>query len=112
MSNPFEGSKFPLRPLKDIVFIWPDAMPEKMGSFFIPEFIREKYKDSTGTVVAIGKGCYVPKFKKYLPTTVKVGDRVLFDFQMPFSMEIEAPDGKKYNVLYMGERDLQGLIRG
>lgn len=100
-------AEFPLKPLKDIVFVKPDTMPEKVGSFYIPENVREKYKDSTGTVVAAGKGCYVYKHKKWMPTVVKVGDRVLFDYQLSFSLEVA-----NEKIMYMGEKDLQGIIRG
>lgn len=96
---------FPYRPTGDKVFVWPDPEPEYYkGTIYIPEFIRER--DGYGVILAIGKG-YYDRRGKWHPTSLKVGERIIYDKNVPWSMEVEAPDGNKYTVVYMGEQDVK-----
>jgi co-chaperonin GroES (HSP10) len=91
------------------VFVYPDPLPEKLGSFHFPSMYAENYRSKFGVVVAVGKGRYDKKFKWH-PTTVRPGDRVVYDKDIPWHMDIEAPDGKKHHVKYMPELDIKGIV--
>ena len=121
MMNPFYNKKkkkiiFPYKPMKDLVFIWTEPIPDRVGLILMPsaeaafaKHQQENTGNSCGVVLAAGPGCTVDG--KFVATTVKPGDRVLFDLGIPWSMEIEGVDGKMYQVRYMGERDIQGIVR-
>lgn len=103
---------FPFLPTRDVTFIFPKPKEEMVGSFFIPEQFREQV--SVGTVLAIGPGYYNKK-GKFTPTTAKAGDLVLLNadiMELERKIEVEAPDGKKYEVMFCGEKDIQGIIEG
>jgi len=101
--------EFPYQPLHNIVFIYPDPLPEKMGSFYFPAMYAENHRSKFGIVLAVGKGRYDKQFKWH-PTTVRPGDRVVYDKDVPWHMMIEAPDGKGYHVKYMPELDIKGTV--
>lgn len=100
--------KFPYQPLRDIVFVWPDARPEKIGSFYLPETMNEdpKYTTAYGIAIAVGKGHYNKKSGKFIPMSLKVGNRVAFDKNAPWFMKVEDSKGKEHLVRYMGEQDI------
>jgi len=108
--------KFPWRPLRDIVFMYPDEIPEKTdGGIIVPDIVRELYRESgelynsVGTVLAVGKG-YTDDRGKFRPTTVKSGDRVNYTSSVPWHMDFEGIDGKKHKVRMMGERDIRAVV--
>ena len=114
MFNPFldkEGIiQFKYKPTRDIVFVLPSRCPENLGSIIIPEMYRENYRNEYGIVLAVGKGCYIKRFKKYVPTIVKPGQIVIYDPQTIHGLEVEALDGNMYYVKILGERDLSGIL--
>ena len=101
--------EFPYQPLKNIVFVYPDPLPEKMGSFYFPSLYAENYRSKFGIVVAVGKGYHDRRYRWH-PTTVRTGDRVVYDKDVPWYMRIEALDGKMYHVKYMPELDVKGIV--
>lgn len=87
-----------LKPLADRVVVEPAAAEEKTASgIIIPDTAKEK--PVRGTVVAVGPG------KKDEPTTVKVGDTVLYGKYSGTEISIE---GKDY--LIMKENDLYAIL--
>jgi chaperonin GroES len=87
-----------IRPLADRVVIEPAAAEEKTASgLFIPDTAKEK--PQRGTVMAVGPG------KKDEPTTVKVGDTVLYGKYSGTEINIT---GKDY--LIMRESDILAVI--
>lgn len=87
-----------INPLHDRVVIEPAAAEEKTASgIIIPDTAKEK--PMRGTVVAVGPG------KKDEPTTVKVGDNVLYGKYAGTEISVE---GKDY--LIMKETDLYAII--
>lgn len=87
-----------LRPLADRVVIEPAAAEEKTASgIIIPDTAKEK--PQRGTVVAVGPG------KKDEPTTVKVGDVVLYGKYAGTEINVE---GKDY--LIMRESDVLAVV--
>ncbi len=87
-----------IKPLADRVVIEPAAAEKKTASgIIIPDTAVEK--PQKGTVVAAGPG------KKDEPTTVKVGDKVLYGKYAGTEITIE---GKDY--LIMKESDLFAIV--
>lgn len=91
-------AKLKITPLADRVVVEPAPSEEKTASgIFIPDTAKEK--PVKGKVVAVGPG------KKDEPTTVKVGDSVLYGKYSGTEINIE---GKDY--LIMRESDLYAVI--
>ncbi|KMQ72277.1 co-chaperone GroES [Chryseobacterium koreense] len=86
------------KPLSDRVLVEPNAAETTTASgIIIPDTAKEKPQE--GTVVAVGPG------KKDEPTTVKVGDKVLYGKYSGSELKL---DGKDY--LIVREADLLGII--
>ena len=87
-----------IKPLADRVLIEPaPAETKTAGGIFILDTAKEK--PQKGTVVAVGPG------KKDEPTTVKVGDNVLYG---KFSGTELSVEGKDY--LMMRESDILAIV--
>ena len=87
-----------IRPLADRVLIEPAAAEETTASgIIIPDTAQEK--PQRGVVVAVGPG------KKDEPTTVKVGDKVLYGKYSGTDLNI---DGKDYMI--MREADILAIV--
>jgi chaperonin GroES len=87
-----------IKPLADRVVIEPAAAEERTaGGIIIPDTAKEK--PQRGTVVAVGPG------KKDEPTSVQVGDSVLYGKYSGTEISVE---GKDY--LIMREADLYAVI--
>lgn len=105
---------FPYQMLGDLVTIWPDSPPEKLGKdnlIILPEKIRKKYHNAVGTILSIGPG-YMDLKGKYHHTHDKLnaGVRVLFDISVPWGLHITGLDGKKHYVVLCGALDIFGLV--
>ena len=86
------------KPLADRVLIEPIAAETKTASgIIIPDTAKEKPQE--GTVVAVGPG------KVDEPTTVKVGDKVLYGKYSGTELKIEGTD-----YLIVKESDLLGIL--
>ncbi len=86
------------KPLADRVLVEPTAAETKTASgIIIPDTAQEKPQE--GTVVAVGPG------KKDEPTTVKVGDKVLYGKYSGSELKLE---GKEF--LIVKESDLLGIL--
>lgn len=86
------------KPLSDRVLVEPIAAETKTASgIIIPDTAKEKPQE--GTVVAVGPG------KKDEPTTVKVGDKVLYGKYSGTELKLEGKD-----FLIVKEADLLGII--
>lgn len=87
-----------VKPLADRVLVQPAEAEEKTASgIIIPDTAKEK--PMRGTVVAAGPG------KKDEPTTVKVGDSVLYGKYSGTEIQVE---GKDY--LMMRESDIFAIV--
>lgn len=87
-----------IRPLADRVVIEPAEAEEKTASgLYIPDTAKEK--PQRGTVVAVGPG------KKDEPTTVKVGEAVLYGKYAGTEINVEGQD-----YLIMRESDLLAVV--
>jgi chaperonin GroES len=87
-----------IKPLADRVLVEPVEAESKTASgIFIPDTAKEK--PVKGKVIAVGAG------KKDEPTTVKVGDQVLYGKYSGTEIQI---DGKDY--LIMKEADIFAIV--
>ena len=100
MINPFidenGNDRFPYQPLKALVFVLVVPELESINGIIIPEEYRREHSDEYGIVVGVGKGVYVKRFKRYIPTTVKVGDVVIYDCSIPYNMMIKDRNGVEH----------------
>ena len=87
-----------IKPLADRVLVEPAPAEEKTASgIFIPDTAKEK--PQKGKVVAVGPG------KKDEPTTVSVGDTVLYGKYSGTEISIEGTD-----YLMMRESDILAIV--
>jgi chaperonin GroES len=87
-----------VKPLADRVLVQPAEAEEKTASgIIIPDTAKEK--PMRGTVVAAGPG------KKDEPTTVKVGDTVLYGKYSGTEIQVEGQD-----YLMMRESDIFAIV--
>ena len=92
-------SKISIKPLADRVVIEPLAAETKTASgIYIPDSAKEKPQQ--GKVVAVGKGT------KDEPTTVKVGDKVLYGKYAGTEISVDGGD-----YLIMREADIVAIIK-
>jgi chaperonin GroES len=78
-------SKLKIQPLGDRVLVKPaEAETKTAGGIIIPDSAKEK--PQRGTVVAAGPG------KKDEPTTVKVGDTILYGKYSGTELQVEGED--------------------
>lgn len=92
------ATKLSVKPLADRVIVKADPAEEKTKSgIIIPDTAKEK--PQRGTVLAVGPG------KKDEPTTVKVGDKVLYGKYAGTELQI---DGEDY--LIMRESDILAIL--
>ena len=103
-----------LKPLHDWAVIVPsEAESRTAGGLYIPDSAKEKPEE--GVVEAIGPGAYEEekrgkkkeekKERKFIPTTVKPGERVLYERYAGQTYKI----GNEERIL-VRERDILGLI--
>ena len=87
-----------IKPLSDRVLVAPAKAEEKsQGGIYIPDSAQEK--PQRGTVVAAGPG------KKDEPTTVKVGDSVLYGKYSGTEIQVDGAD-----YLIMRESDIFAIL--
>ncbi len=105
-----------LKPLNDWAVIRPTAADAKTaGGLFIPETAQEKPQE--GIVEAIGPGAYEEekaggkkeekKERRFIPTTVKPGERVLYEKYAGKTYKIGGED-----LVLVRERDIIGILSG
>lgn len=91
-------SKLSIRPLSDRVVIKPlEAETQTASGLYIPDSAKEKPQQ--GEVVAVGKGT------KDEPTTVKIGDTVLYGKYAGTELKLEGGD-----YLIMRESDILAIL--
>ena len=102
-----------LKPMHDWAVIVPsEAEARTAGGLYIPETAKEKPEE--GVVEAIGPGAYEEekgkkkeekKERKFIPTTVKPGDRVLYERYAGQTYKIDTEER-----ILVRERDILGWI--
>lgn len=99
--------KSPAKPLRDLVFVYQDEPEEKYGKGIIeiPKQYQSFYEKDTGIILAIGPG-YYKKSGQFVPTTAKIGQKIRFNKQVPFNVELEDTRGIKRRIKVIGEKDI------
>lgn len=103
-----------LRPLHDWAVIRPGEAEERTaGGLYIPDAAKDKPHE--GVVEAIGPGAYEEekhggkkdknKERRFIPTTVKPGDRALYEQYAGRSYKIEGEE-----LVLVRERDILGIL--
>jgi chaperonin GroES len=105
-----------LQPMNDWAVVRPsDAAEKTAGGLYIPDSAKEKPQE--GVVEAIGPGAYEEekygkkkiekKDRKFIPTTVKPGDKVLYERYAGQTYTIGNED-----LVLVRERDILGILSG
>ena len=96
-----------IRPIGDHILLEPLSREEREGKtssgIIIPD-TAEKERSEEGRIVALGEG-RLNKEGKYVPFSVKVGDRVLFTKYGPHEVKITNKD-----YLIVKEDDILGVV--
>lgn len=93
-----------VRPLGDKIIIKrAEAQTKTESGIFLPESAKDKPKE--GKVIALGSGVLNKETGKYIPFTVKKGDRVIFTSYSGTEIKINDED-----FLIMSEDDILGVI--
>ncbi|MFA5023343.1 MAG: co-chaperone GroES [Patescibacteria group bacterium] len=97
-------SDFPIQPLFDKVLVKKDdATMDKDNVFYLPDTV--KGRTQTGTVVAIGPGYLDLVTGKFIPTTLKVGDRIFIKEFDGYIIQY-----KEHKVFVFNEKDILGKL--
>ncbi len=93
-----------VRPLGDKIIIKrAEAQTKTDSGIFLPESAKDKPKE--GKVIALGQGLLNKDTGKYMPFSVKKGDRIIFTSYSGTEIKL---DGEEY--LIMTEDDILGVI--
>src|SRR5205814_9235670 len=93
-----------VRPLGDKILIKrAEAQSKTDSGIYLPETAKDKPKE--GKVVALGSGILNKDTGKYIPFSVKKGDRVIFNSYAGTEIKIDGED-----LLMMTEDDVLGII--
>ena len=93
-----------VRPLGDKIIVKrADAQTKTDSGIYLPESAKDKPKE--GKVIALGQGLLNKDTGKYMPFTVKKGDRIIFTSYSGTEIKL---DGEEY--LIMTEDDILGVI--
>lgn len=104
------GLKFPLKALKDIVFIWPEVILEKQGLIIIPERDRHNFKNSIGIVLSSGKGCKNIRTGQFVISDLVPSDVVMYDQTIPWQYDVLDTDDKMYTVDIANIHDIMARL--
>ncbi len=93
-----------VRPLGDKILVKrADARHKTEQGIYLPESAKDQPKE--GKVIALGSGVLNKETGKYMPFTVKKGDRVIFTSYS--GTEVKIGDDE---LLIMSEEDILGIV--
>jgi len=87
------------------VFLIPEKMEQKIGSFYIPDKVWENYQYEYGIVLSAGHG-YYDKKRKWTTNPYKPGDYVVFDRYVPWSFKVN-----DIEIKIMSMNDIKAFIK-
>ena len=93
-----------VRPLGDKIIIKrAEAQTKTDSGIYLPESAKDKPKE--GKIVAVGDGVLNKETGKYMPFTVKKGDRIIFTSYSGAEVKIGNEE-----MLILSEEDILGII--
>ncbi len=93
--EPRNTTQCTLKPIQDVVLVKPAEINDKSaGGIIIPD--KSKMRTCEGTVAAAGPGLHNRKSGRFMPMTVKKGDKILFEHGRGVRVEYL---GQKYIVM-------------
>lgn len=93
-----------VRPLGDKILVKrADPLEKTDAGIYLPESAKDKPKE--GKIVAVGDGVLNKETGKYMPFTVKKGDRIIFTSYS--GSEVKIGDEE---MLILSEEDILGII--
>ena len=95
---------FKYQALRHLVFIFPEKIEQKIGSFYIPDKVWDNYQYEYGIVLSAGKGYYTKK-RKWINNPYKPGDYVVFDRFVPWKFKAEDTE-----IKIMSMEDVKAFI--
>jgi hypothetical protein len=106
--------KFEYKAVRDVVFLYPKPLPEKIGSIHLPSehFVggspQEKMAENSGIVLSVGPGGVDTRKKVYYSTKglFCAGDKVWYNRKVPWRTRMKGTDGKEHEVVYCGVKDV------
>jgi len=100
---------FPLRMLHGHVVIWPieEDMVSEGGIIIATEDNRKK--EDFGYILACGPGA-VDEKGKLTPMIFEVGQKVIYDKSVPWSIMVKTPDGNSMELQRMGMYDVKAYV--
>lgn len=105
---------FPWRPTADRAFIYPCPPPSTFisgGLIEIPDAHKHFYFQGVGVLLAIGPGYHDDEGRWHgVSSDLVPGAFVQFDSSVPWRHVQEAPDGKLYDLILCGARDIHGIV--
>lgn len=111
--------EFPLRAIRDIVFIWPIPLPETYGMEHLlvrPIQFRDVRNElfgrsPFGIVLSVGPGYFDDTDQKFYSTgNLKSGDKVLYDSKVPWNTTVRDSQGKEHFIVFCGYGDVWCLV--
>jgi len=93
-----------VKPIGDKILVKrADAQEKTDSGIYLPESAKDKPKE--GKVIAVGQGILNKDTGKYMPFTVKKGDRIIFTSYSGTEIKLDGTD-----YLIMSEDDILGVI--
>jgi hypothetical protein len=89
-----------------IVIVWSKPIPDKQGSIIIPECVKPIFQTGWAVVLSAGAGCVEKETGKFVGCELRRGDVVHRDKNTPWTMLVEAGNGRLYDVPYMNMFDV------
>ena len=90
--------KFPYQALNGIVYVWPKPIEESVGTIIIPERLRQNLKTNLGVVLSVGSGCLDVRRNVFVESSLKEGDVLKYDKNVPWRDSIEDDTGSEHIV--------------
>lgn len=105
------GIYLPYRVMKDMVILWPLEV-EKVtpGGIIIPDQVHSMMKDPHGIVLGCGPGYHNKHLDKFIPMVLRVGQKVLYDTQVPWNIDVVGLSGVSYTLPLMGMQDVKAVV--
>ena len=109
---------FKFKAVRDVVFLYPQPKVENIGVIILPDYdsregnLRENMTAPVGYILTACSGDVdrnTLNFKDF-SGQIEPGDKVYYNRNVPWEMELPAPDGSMHKVVYCGFMDLYAKV--